>query len=123
MLNIKFFILGILIIFISLIYFLINKTSHITGYKILGESGMVTYNSKTVATDYQYENGIHQNEEGKWVNKNDIRPNEYVDPSKITVRKIANILSGFGAVLLLSPLIFLVGVIITICSLCGVFTM
>lgn len=120
MLNKISLIIGIIFILYFLTYFIINNTTHITGYEILGASGIVLYNKKTVGSDYEYEKYIYQNDNGEWINKNDIRPHKYVDPSNTIVRIIAKIISYFAIMPFLSLIILITGVILTIFGLCGI---
>lgn len=120
MLNKISLIIGIIFIIYPCIYFIINNTTSITGYEILGTSGMIEYNGKRVASDYEYEKNIYQSKDGKWYYKGDIYPYEYIDPSNIIVRNTAKVLGWFTILPLLTPIIFLVGVIFVILSLCGV---
>lgn len=117
MLNKIFIIVGIIFILYPLMYFIINKITHITGYQILSESGTILYNNKIVGANYQYEKYIYKNDDGKWVSKNDIKSHEYVDPSNTKVINTAKILSYFSILPFLSPIMFIVGIILTILGL------
>jgi hypothetical protein len=121
MLNKVFLIIGIIFIILPFISFILNETTHITGFAVLGASGYATYNGKIIGSDWDYENNIHKNEEGIWVDKNDFTQREYVDPSEKLIRKLGKILPPFFIISMFFPLLFLGGAILIILSLYGVF--